>query len=148
MDLTQRDLKKLRFHKGMSLLMLSMLWLLVVVMFGGSLVLIFAEGEEGTGMLMVVVGIVMLLLGLWARRHYRKLKADVKGGVKEAVQGVIEDVMRYRSTCDFVIDGQTYHVNMDAYVEFETGDQVLIAFAPHSKVMLDIKGIEGNDETI
>lgn len=140
-ELTKRDLKKLKFQKGMTLFLLIMLsfasvMLMVAIIFFGF------DGEEMLNLAVGVAFIVIVLLTLWVRRHYLRLRADVKGRVKEAVQGVLEDKMRHRSNCDFTINGTTYHVNMDTYFDHDIGDQVLIAFGPASKVMLDIRKVD------
>ncbi len=142
MDLTKRDLKKLKFQKGFTLLLLVMLSF-VIVMLGVAAVWFGFDGDGTINLIVGVAFMVILLLTLWVRKHYINLRSDVNGGVKEAVQGKLEDKMRHRSNCDFTINGVTYHVNLDAYVDHEIGDQVLIAFGPASKVMLDIRKIDG-----
>lgn len=142
MDLTEKDLNKLRFQKGMSLFLFIILSLVTAMMVIFGFVFVFIENEETAGKILGAGFIIMLFLTLWVRRHYRGLKADLKGGVKNAVQGVVESKMRHRSNCDFTINGVTYHVSLDAYLEYEKGDHVLISFGPASKVMLDIQKIE------
>ena len=142
MDLTPGDLKKLRFQKGVTLFMLSTMFFALTILVGVGTSFVISGVDETVGGLLTVAAIVILGLTLWVRRHYRGLKADIKGGIKEAVQGKIQNKMRHRSNCDFTINGVTYHVNMDAYQSFKVGDQVLIAFGPHSKVMLDIQRIK------
>lgn len=142
MDMTEKDLKKLRFQKGMSLFMVIMMWIVVTMMVGFGLMFVIADGDDMAGKILAGGSIVILLLTLWIQRHYKRLKADYKGGVKEAVQGAIESKMRHKSNCDFTIDGQTYHVNLDAYFAYKKGDQVLISYGPASKVMLDISAVK------
>ena len=141
MDLTDRDLKRLKFQKWWTL------FLLVTLSFSTIMMTIVAImfGFDGDSTITIMVGtgfLILVWLTLWVRRHYTRLKTDVVGGVKEAVQGKIEDKMRHRSNCEFRINGVTYHVNMDAYFDHDIGDQILIAFGPASKVMLDIQKIE------
>lgn len=141
MDLTQRDLKKLKFQKGMNLfLLITLSFSLIMISIAA-----FMFGFDGDSTITMVIGIVfiiLLLLTSWVRRHYLRLKADIKGEIKDAVQGELEDKTRYRSNCEFRINGVTYHVHMDAYFDHDIGDQVLIAYGPSSKVMLDIQKIE------
>ncbi|MDW3194283.1 MAG: hypothetical protein R8G66_18050 [Cytophagales bacterium] len=141
MDLTERDLKRLKFQKGMTL------FLLITLSFSTIMITIVAImfGFDGDSTITMMVGIgflILVWLTLWVRRHYVRLKSDVVGGVKEAVQGKLEDKTRYRSNCEFRINGVTYHVKMDAYFDHDIGDQILIAFGPASKVMLDIQKLD------
>lgn len=143
MELTKRDLKKLKFQKGFTLFLLIMLSFVTIMLMTVAVVFGF-DGDTTINLIVGIGFIILLLLTLWVRRHHLRLKSDVRGGLKEAVQGKLEDKIRHRSNCDFTINGVTYHVNMDAYFDHEIGDQVLIAFGPASKVMLDIQKIEGD----
>ncbi len=141
MDLTKRDLKKLKFQKVVSGILFGLLSIVTLMMVSFGFVFVFLEDDGTAGMILAVGAIVIAILTFLIRKHYRSLKADLTGGVKEAVMGEIEDKMRHRSNCDFKINGVTYHVNMDAYQDHEIGDHVLIAFGPASKVMLNIQKI-------
>lgn len=140
MDLTKRDLKKLKLQKGFTLFLLITLSF-ATMMFIAAMVIFGFDGDRTINLIAGVGFIVVLMLTLWVRKHYKNLSSDVKGGVKMAVQGKLQDKIRHRSNCDFTINGVTYHVNMDAYFDHEIGDQVLIAFGPASRVMLDIQKI-------
>lgn len=147
-ELTKKNQKKLRFHKRVSLFLLSMLCLVTVMMAVLGFVFGVVDGEGMVGMLLLIVSVVLLLLTLWLRKHYNGLKSDLTGGVKEVAQGTIEDKRRYRANCDFIISGATYHVPIDHYVNHQIGDEVIIAFGPASKVILDIKKTNQKDEAI
>lgn len=142
LPLTKRDQKKLKFQKGVSLFLFVMLALVSMFMLVMGIVFVFFEHDDTAGMIVSIGAAVVFFLTLWIRRHYQGLKSDLKGGIKETVRGNIQDKIRHRSNCDFKINGITYHVNMDAYLAHEIGDQVLLSFGPASKVMLDIQKIE------
>ncbi len=145
LELTEKDLKKLRFQKTTTMFLSGIMSFVVVLMAIFGVVMVFADGDDMAGMILAGASIVILFFAIWIRRHYKKLKADVKGGVKEAVQGTLEDKIRHRANCQFTISGKTYHVDMDAYFDYDKGDQVLISFGPASKVMLQIEKIDKPD---
>ncbi len=129
----------------MSLMLTSMLFFAVAMMSILGVAIVLGDSDYTAGFFLAVGVAFFLFFAMWSRRHYRRLKADVRGGVKEAVQGALEDKVRHRANCEFTIDGKKYHVDIDAYYEYDKGDQVLISYGPASRVMLQMEKIDRKD---
>ena len=145
LELTEKDQKKLRFHRNVNLFLGGFLWIPTGIMLVLGSYLGLVEGEL-VGKVMLAVGAGIFLFAWRLRKNYLQFKSDMKGGVKTAVQGTLESKTRYRSSCLFKINGRTYPVHIDYYLEFEKGDEVFIAFGPASSMILNVKKIREEPE--
>ncbi len=133
-----KDIKLLRRRTIIQLVFLIYLSILTTVIIGFAAYLYFFQSEPQIGLAMVGASAIMLYVVNSIYHSWRKLKNDLFNDVKSAVQGVITNKHSSKNNYQFTINEEKYQVVGKYYYMFEKGQSVLIAFAPMSKILLDI----------
>jgi len=140
--LEEKDLKSLKKKKTIQFVFLIYMILLTIGI-GAFAISMYLENEEPLfwrGMGFVFVS--MFFVSFIVHRSWKKFETDVKNGVKNIEEGVIDDKYSHKNAHEFSIAGTIYQVGQKYYDAFEVKQTVLISFAPNTKLILDISGID------
>lgn len=145
--LEEKDIKRLKRKRLFQLILMIYLILVDIGATIGFIWIQWIENDEVAGALMGVLAAGIALVVFIVRRSWSNLDRDLKGGIKQAVSGKVEGMYSYKNRFELKVNGQDYRVGSLDYHNHSIGDEVLITFGPASKVMLDIRLLNPNDDS-
>jgi len=135
----EKDIKKLKCKRLLILLFYIYMWLVVFGTFVATIVFYFIEDDRIPFYLMGSVtlgsGVVVFIL----RRTWLRIRKDLRIGTKEVIQGKVTNKYWHKNRYELTIGEKEYLVNSEQYEVIKEGQNVLIGFAPLSKITLDIQ---------
>ena len=116
----------------------------------GTLIALILDGSPKSILYFVIATLVFLLLIVIANSLNSKHKRDLKLGIKEIIEGVVNDKYEhhYDTSVSYRvnIDGETFNLDVSSYVKAEIGKRFRIERSINGQVVLSADSVELSEE--
>lgn len=138
--LDEEDIKILKRKKLFQLIF----FIYMILVCAGILALniyLYVDKEPDMAKIMMVAWGLTVFVVVTLFRNYKRFQYDLESGVKEVIEGTVTGKHSHKNRFELEIDGKNYVVKYEHYFTTKKGQQVLVAFATHSKQLLNIAEI-------